>query len=144
MRHREEFSIRSRALSSQRFALCLALTMAFLGVASSTKAASALTVTPGGLSFVAVEGGSNPPIQSLTIVSSGSKGVSWFATSSVSWIQVIPLTGTTPASAFVSPNVAEMAAGTYTGTILVISRETGVSQVVSVSVTVTPQGTQSQ
>jgi len=128
----------------QRFALCLALTVAFWVVASSANAARALTVTPTSLSFIAVERGSNPPVQSLIIVTPGSTAGEWFATSSGSWIQVIPLAGTTPGSAFVSANVAGLAAGTYTGTVLVISRQTGTSQVVSVSLTVTPQSTQSQ
>lgn len=144
MRHREKFSIRSHALFLQRFTLCLALTMALWVVASSANAARALAVTPTSLSFVAVEGESNPPAQSLTIITPGSTAGEWFASSSGSWFQVIPLAGTTPGSAFVSANVAGLAAGTYTGTILVISRQTGTSQVVSVLLTVTPQSTQSQ
>lgn len=139
MRHLEKYSIRSRALPTQKPSLRLMLVMALLLVISSTRVALALTVTPTGLSFVAVEGGSNSPAQSLSIITSGTTPESWFASSSGSWFQVVPLAGTTPSSAFVSANVAGLAAGTYTGTILVISRRTGDSQVVSVSLTVTPQ-----
>jgi hypothetical protein len=91
-----------------------------------------------------VEGGSNPGLQSLTITTSGSEVLSWVAASSTSWLQVIPPAGTTPSSAFVTANVAGMTAGTHTGMIFFTSTQTGTSQVVFVSVTVTPQALQSQ
>ena len=144
MRHLEEFMIRTRRLLPRGLALCLALTMAHWVAASSARAAPSLAVTPTGLSFVAVEGGSNPSMQSLTIFSSGSVPLSWFAVSTATWVQVIPLTGTTPSSALVSANVAGLTAGTYTGTIFFTSSQTGTNQVVFVSVTVTPQIPQSR
>lgn len=144
MQHFEAFVTRPRFLLSQRLTLCLTLTMAFWLVLSSANLARALNVTPTTLSFVAAEEGPNPPSQSLTITTPGSISGSWFASSSGSWLQVIPHTGTTPDSAFVSANVAGLAAGTYTGTILFIARGSGVSRVISVSLTVIPKTTQSQ
>ena len=144
MRHLEEFIIRTRRLLPRGVALCLAVIMALCVPASIARAAPALTVTPTALSFVAVEGAWNPSIQSLTIFSSGSEPLSWFAVSTATWVQVIPLAGTTPSSALVSANVAGMTAGTYTGTIFFTSSRTGTNQIVFVSLTVTPQTPQSQ
>jgi len=144
MRHLEEFIIRIRRLLPRGLAFCLAVTMALWVAASIVRAASALNVTPTGLSFVAVEGGTNSSMQSLTIFSSGSEPLSWSAVSTVTWVQVIPLAGTTPSSALVSANAAGMAAGTYTGTIFFTSSQTGTNKVVFVSLTVTPQTPQSQ
>ena len=128
-----------------RLTLCLALTMALGLVTSSTAAAQSLTVAPGGLSFVAVEGGANPPGQAITVIASGPKAVSWFAIGGASWLQVMPTAGEGPGSVFVSANVTGLAAGTYTGTILVNARQAGIgSRVVSVSLIVTPQSTPSQ
>jgi len=118
--------------------------MVFWAAAPFARAAPALTITPTGLSFVVVEGGSNPSMQSLTIFSSGSEPLSWSAVSTATWVQVIPLSGTTPSSALVSANGAELTAGTYTGTIFFTSRQTGNSQAIFVSLTVTPQTPQSQ
>ncbi|MDD5559553.1 hypothetical protein [Candidatus Methylomirabilis sp.] len=128
-----------------RLTLCLALTMALWLATSSTTAASSLTVAPGALSFVAIEGGANPPGQVIAIIASGPNAVSWFATGGASWLQVMPSAGEAPASVFVSANVAGMAAGTYSGTILITARQAGIgSRVVSVSLTVTPQSAPSQ
>ncbi len=144
MRHLEELIIRSRQLLPRGVALCLAVTMVLWVAAPFARAAPALNVTPTGLSLVAVEGGSNPSMQSLTIFSSGSEPLSWFAVSTATWVQVIPLTGTTPSSALVSANVAGLTAGTYTGTIFFNSSQTGTNKIVFVSLTVTPQTPQSQ
>lgn len=144
MRHLEEFIIRARWLLPRGLALCLAVTMALWVAAPFARAAPALNVTPPSLSFVAVEGASNPSMQSLTIFSSGSESLSWFAVSTATWVQVIPLAGTTPSSVLVSANVAGMAAGTYTGTIFFTSSQTGSNKTVFVSLTVTPQTPQSQ
>jgi len=53
---------------------------------------STLTVTPSSLSF-SIEGGANPPAQSLSISLAG--GGSWSATSSSAWLGVSPATGGT-------------------------------------------------
>jgi hypothetical protein len=118
--------------------------MVLWAAASIARAAPALNVTPTGLSFVAVEGGSNPSMQSLTIFSSGSEPLSWSTVSTATWVQVIPLSGTTPSSALVSANVAGLTAGTYTGTIFFTSSQTGTNKIVFVSLTVTPLTPQSQ
>ena len=144
MRYRGEFLITSGGLRSRGVALAMAVTIALWVAAPLTRAAPALNVTPPSLSFVAVEGASNPSMQSLTIFSSGSEPLSWFAVSTATWVQVIPLTGTTPSSVLVSANVAGVAAGTYTGTIFFTSSQTGTNKIVFVSLTVTPQTPQSQ
>ena len=136
--------IRSGGSRSRGVALALAVTIALWIEAPSVKAASVLTVAPPGVSFVTVEGGSNPSMQSLTIFSSGPEPLSWFAVSSVPWVQVIPLTGTTPSSVLVSANVAGLTVGTYTGTIFFTSSQTGTNRTLFVSVTVTPQASQSE
>lgn len=129
---------------SSLLTLCLALTLAMWLAVSSTAAAQSLTLAPGALSIVAVEGGANPPGQVFTVITSGPT-VSWFATSGAPWLQVMPAAGEGPGSVFVSANVAALAAGTYTGTILITARQAGLgSRVVSVSLTVTPQSAPSQ
>ena len=144
MRYRGEFLITSGGLRSRGVALALAVTIALWVAAPLARAAPALNVTPPSLSFVTIEGGSNPSMQSLTIFSSGPEPLSWLAVSSVPWVQVIPLTGTTPSSALVSANVAGLTAGTYTGTVFFTSSQTGTNKTVFVSLTVTPQTPQSQ
>ncbi len=144
MRHLDELVIRTRRLLPRGVALCLAVTPALCMVVPSATAAPALNVSPTAVSFIVVEGASNPLMQSITILASGTETVSWFATSSAPWVQVIPLIGTTPSSAIVMANVAGMTAGMYSGTILFASSQAGSSQVVVVSLTVTPQTPQSQ
>lgn len=144
MRELQDSIIGSDPWRWREMALGLAAMMALCMVVPSAMAAPALNVSPTALSFIVVEGGSNPPMQSITILASGTGTVSWFATSSASWVQVIPLIGTTPSSAVVMANVAGMTAGTYSGTILFASGQAGSSQVVVVSLTVTPQTPQSQ
>ena len=144
MRYRGEFLITSGGGRSRGVALALAVTIALWIEASSAKAASVLTVAPPSLSFVTVEGGSNPSMQLLNIFSSGPEPLSWFAVSTATWVQVIPLNGTTPSSVLVSANVAGLTAGTYTATIFFNSSQTGTNKIVFVSVTVTPQASQSE
>ena len=144
MRQLQDSIIGSGPWRWREMALGLAVTTAFCMVVPSAMAAPALNVSPTAVSFIVVEGGSNPPMQSISILASGPETVSWFATSSAPWVQVVPIIGTTPTSAVVMANVAGMTAGTYSGTILFASGQAGSSQVVVVFLTVTPQTPQSQ
>lgn len=139
MRHFKERLGKSGSLHTQGAAFFLSITIALWTVPSFAKAAPALTVSATALSFFAVEGASNPPMQSLTISTTGSETGSWVAASGVPWIQVIPSAGVFPSSVLVSANVAGMTPGTYSGTIFITSTQTGANQVVSVLLTLTPK-----
>jgi hypothetical protein len=139
MRYLEERFGKSGSLHTQGAAFFVAITMALWTVPSLAKATPGLTVSATALSFFAVEGASNSPMQSLTISTTGSETGSWVAASGAPWIQVIPSAGVFPSSVLVSANVAGMTPGTYSGTIFITSIQTGASQVVSILLTLTPK-----
>ncbi len=82
-----------------------------------------LMINTNALSFTGVYGQANPNTQSLTLATSAScSGTSsWSATTSVPWLTVTPassqLQGVTTSTATVAVNTANLAAGTYPGTI---------------------------
>lgn len=82
-----------------------------------------LAADPPSLSFQAVEGGPNPPQQTLTVVDEGNAAVDWVATvataSGGSWLKTAPASGTTPSPLGIAGNVDGLPAGTYSGTVTV-------------------------
>lgn len=94
----------------------------------------ALTASPTSLSFRAVQGGSNPASQSVSVSKSNNKTTNWTASDSASWVSVSPVTGSITSSSqiVVAVNTAGLAAGTYSATVTITAYKGG-----SVSVPVT-------
>ncbi|GAC1650404.1 MAG: hypothetical protein NVS4B12_20170 [Ktedonobacteraceae bacterium] len=101
-----------------------------------------LTLNTGGMSFTTVTNGSNESNQSLNVsaASSCSSAVPWRATSSMSWLDITPASGsaTTGSNAVITVgvNAAGMGQGTYIGTITVVSAQGGNTQGSTQAVTV--------
>jgi hypothetical protein len=87
------------------------------GVGTTTN--PALSVTPGALSFGAVQGGAAPPAAQLSVTNTGTGSLSFTAASDAAWLSVSPATGTAPQTLQVSASPAGLAVGTYTGHVTV-------------------------
>jgi len=98
---------------------------------------SGLAVSPASLAFSYQQGGTLPPSQDLSVTSS--RTVSFTdSTSGGSWLSVGSTSGSTPGSIRVSVHPGTLAAGTYTGAVLVPSRVG--SKTVPVTLTITSPG----
>jgi hypothetical protein len=82
--------------------------------------------------------GSAPAAQIVSIAIGGSGTLPWSALSNAFWASVSPASGSAPATLSVSVNPANLAAGSYTGAVQIVT--TG--SPVSVSMTLVVQGTQ--
>jgi uncharacterized protein (TIGR03437 family) len=80
-----------------------------------------LTVTPQTLSFQYTAGGAVPDAQTISIANAGGGTLSWTASASDFWLSVSAASGTAPASLSVSVNPANLAAGTYAGSVQISS-----------------------
>lgn len=102
----------------------------------------AVTVSPTAMTFQAVQGASNPPIQAVTVSKSNKRQSSWMARDNVSWLTVSPgggnITGTAQVALVV--NTAGLTPGVYTAT-LTITVDKGGSTSIPVTLTVTPTTT---
>ncbi len=100
-----------------------------------------LTRNPSVLSFSAVQNGSNPAAQSLTITNTGPGMLTWTASSNSAWLTLNNTTlasGTNLGSVSVRVNPAGLSVGTHTGLISIIGAGSANSpQTVSVSFDVT-------
>ncbi|MBI5196916.1 MAG: hypothetical protein HZA10_11445 [Nitrospirae bacterium] len=96
-------------------------------------------VSPLTLSFEGQQGG-DPQAQNVEISNTGTGTLNWSASVSDSWITLSQTSGSTPPAQLsilnVGINLAGLLAGTYSGTVTVTA-ESGVTEVVSVSLTVT-------
>ena len=108
---------------------------------TATAVSATLTLSRSSLNFGAVAGGAVLTAAQEVAVSVGS-GVVWTATSSQSWLQVSPATGTSSGKLSISLNAAALpAAGTYSGNISVSSSSVSNSpQTVSCSLKVYAAG----
>jgi uncharacterized protein (TIGR03437 family) len=108
-----------------------------LTVAAST---ATLAVTPQALSFAYTytAGGAAPAPQNISIAIGGSGTLAWSVVSSAFWASVSPASGSASATLSVSVNPANLAAGTYTGNLQIV---TTVSTA-SVAMTLVVKGTQ--
>jgi uncharacterized protein (TIGR03437 family) len=82
---------------------------------------AALVLSQSQLSFSFVVGGPAPVPQSVAIGNSGGAALFWTAASSAPWLIVSPGSGAAPAGLSVSVNAANLAAGTYTGSLVIAS-----------------------
>lgn len=99
------------------------------GIASTT-----LGLSPNSLSFNATQGAPNPPNQGFDVTSNPS-GVSWIASTNVTWLGVLPSSGTTPTTAIASVNTSGLAVGTYTGQVTISASGTSVNLPVTLNIT---------
>lgn len=98
-----------------------------------------LGVSPGTLSFSAVQGSANPAAQVVSISNTGGGTLSWTATiaSGADFLAISPSGGSAPASLSVSVNAAGRAPGSYTGSIQIsASGARGSPQTVAVTLVV--------
>jgi len=95
-----------------------------------------LTVSPTTLSFNYQIGGTIPAAQTISVASSGT-ALSYTASAGSSWLTALPVNGTTPGTVSVSISPQGLAAGVYSGDVIVAATGAGNSaQIVTVSVTV--------
>ncbi len=100
-----------------------------------------LAVTPKTLTFNYTSGGTVPAAQNVSITNAGAGTLSWNASTSALWIGVSAASGAAPASLSVSASPANMAAGTYTGSVQVTAAGATGSPA-SITVTLVVTGTQ--
>ena len=93
-------------------------------------AASQLTAAPASLTFNYTLGSSVPAAQNLAIGSTGAALAYTVSTSVSGWLAVTPSGGTTSGSVIVSINPAGLAAGTYTGSVIVTATGAGNSPLI--------------
>ncbi len=102
---------------------------------------ASIVANPGALSFTYSLGASTPAVQSIAVSTSNNTVAAFTAVASTTtggkWLAVSPGSGSTPASLMVSVNPANLATGTYTGSV-VISAPNFNSQTVVVTLTVNP------
>jgi hypothetical protein len=99
-----------------------------------------LAVAPASLAFVGQAGGTSPASQTVLTSSNGKAAINYTvsAISKGGWLSAAANTGATPGSLKITANPSGMAAGTYTGTVILTSSDAAnPSQAVEVSFTVT-------
>jgi hypothetical protein len=100
--------------------------------------AQALQVSPTTLSFQAVQGGANPPVQTVNVLKKNDRALNWSSSDNATWVSVSPTTGsiTNSAQISVSVNSAGLAPGTYTATVTVsVTKGGNISVPVTLTVT---------
>lgn len=80
---------------------------------------SAIGVEPAALSFTATAGDINPAGQAVAITNLGSGVLDWVASSTATWLNIAPTTGTAPASLAVAVDITGLAAGSYRDDIII-------------------------
>jgi hypothetical protein len=82
-----------------------------------------ISLSPTAFQFTAIQGGSNPSTQTLSIGNSGSNTLNWSASDNATWLTLLPTSGSVSVggnqNVTLSVNIAGLAAGTYTATITV-------------------------
>jgi len=96
-----------------------------------------IVLTPASLQFDSELGGPAPPAQAVILTSGTGSPLNWITTPSAPWLTALPVGGTTPGQIAVVVDPTGLAAGTYTGNILVSGPGFGSS---SVQVTYTLSG----
>lgn len=103
------------------FRQMLVITAICLGLASESLACHTPSVKPTSLTYYAVQGGTNPPNQTLTFSRTASGTVTLTASDNATWLTVSPATTsmTTNAKLTVPVNTSGRGAGTYNATITI-------------------------
>ena len=93
------------------------------------------------LNFQGVQGGANPPPQTLTISNAGSGTLSWSATAETSsggqWLRVSSGLGTAPSALTVSCDITGLSQGVYQGQVTLRNLTGNETRIISVVLTVT-------
>jgi uncharacterized protein (TIGR03437 family) len=105
-------------------------------------ASPTITLNQSSFAFNGLLGATNPPVQSTIISNSGSGAFNWTTSASTvtggNWLSVSPATGTGSNSITASVNIAGLAVGQYTGSIVVASTAaTNTPQTISVTLSIT-------
>jgi len=79
----------------------------------------AILPSPSSMSFQALVGQANPPTQALAIQNAGLGSFSWTASTDAPWLSISAPSGATPANINVSVNSSGLAAGQYTGHVII-------------------------
>jgi uncharacterized protein (TIGR03437 family) len=99
--------------------------------------APSIAVTPTSLQFTYTVGGTVSLAQSIQITNSGGGTLSWAASPSATWVGLSAASGTAPATLSVSVSPTNLAAGSYSATVLIIAAgATGSPVSISVSLVV--------
>jgi uncharacterized protein (TIGR03437 family) len=109
------------------------------GIGIMAAPATAIAVAPASLTFQYTIGGASPSGQLIQLTNSGGGVLNWTATSNASWLKVTPASGVAPSTLTVSVVPSGLAAGTYNGSIQVISAgASNTPMTVPVTLTVVP------
>ena len=96
-----------------------------------------ISLSPTGLALSAIQGGSDPATQTVTISNSGKGTLDWSVKTTAPWLALSPVSGTTPSSFTATAIVAGLAAGTYATTITVTGTgATNTPQTIPVDLTI--------
>jgi uncharacterized protein (TIGR03437 family) len=117
-------------------------TPASIGVTLTvTEAPASLAVAPAALTFQYTNGGAVPAAQNVAITNAGGGTLAWTASTNAYWLGVAVASGGAPATLAVTVNPVNLAAGTYTGSVLITAAGT-LGSPAPVSVTLVVTGTQ--
>jgi len=98
-----------------------------------------LSLSPRSFTFSAVQGGSNPATQSLSINNSGGGTLDWSASDDAPWLSLSPTSGTNAGAVTLSVDISALAPGSYSGVVTVTGGNASNSpQTATVSLTVDP------
>ena len=104
---------------------------------STTTSTATISMSPTALAISAVQGGSDPAAQTVTIANSGTGTLDWSVTTTAGWLLLSSLSGTAPGSFTATAIVAGLAAGTYSTTITVTAvGTTNTTQSIPVDLTI--------
>lgn len=77
----------------------------------------AIGASPINLSFTAIQGGTNPATQTLSISNTGDGTLSWTAADNASWLTLSPASGTGDGAVTLTVTTGALAAGSYSATV---------------------------
>jgi hypothetical protein len=95
-----------------------------------------ISASPTTLSFTAVQGGSNPSSQTVSISNAGGGVLAWSANESASWLGISPASGTGNGPISVTATPGSLAVGTY-NTLVTINAPNSAPVSIPISLTVT-------
>ena len=100
----------------------------------------AIAASPTSLAFTAIEGGSNPAAQTLSISNTGGGTLNWRASEHTGWLTLSAGTGSGNGTVTLQATTGALAPGTHTGTVILSggTRVTPVTIPVSFTVTAAP------
>uniref|UniRef100_Q01TB9 BACON domain-containing protein n=1 Tax=Solibacter usitatus (strain Ellin6076) TaxID=234267 RepID=Q01TB9_SOLUE len=109
-------------------------------VTFSVTAAATLSASPASVTFNYISGTPNPAAQTVQVTSSGANAPFTVTSSTkdgATWLAATPTSGTTPATLSIQVTPANLAAGTYSGTVTVTSSSSLTPLLIPVNLTVT-------